>query len=58
VDELVAAIGMTEKALESHESGKIIAGMTALRKAGDAIEEHVSAEVWPLPTYGEMFFML
>jgi glutamine synthetase type III len=32
--------------------------MTALRKAGDAIEEHVSAEVWPLPTYGEMFFML
>jgi glutamine synthetase len=58
VDELVAAIGMTEKALEGHDSAKIIAGMTALRKAGDAIEEHVSAEVWPLPTYGDMFFML
>jgi glutamine synthetase len=58
VDELVAAIGMTEKALEGHDSARIIAGMTALRKAGDAIEEHVSAEVWPLPTYGEMFFML
>jgi glutamine synthetase len=57
VDELVAAIAQTEKALDSHESARIVAAMTALRKAGDALEEHVPADLWPLPTYGEMFFL-
>jgi glutamine synthetase len=58
VDELVAAIAQMEKALDGHESARILAAMTALRKAGDALEEHVPADLWPLPTYGEMFFLL
>ena len=58
VDELVAAIGMTEKALDGHESARIIAGMTAMRKAGDALEAHVPADLWPLPTYADLFFLI
>ncbi len=58
VDELVAAIGVLEKALDGHDSAKIFAAMADLRKAGDALEEHVSADQWPLPTYGDMFFLI
>jgi glutamine synthetase len=35
----------------------ILAGMTDLRKAGDALETMVADDLWPLPTYREMLFM-
>jgi glutamine synthetase len=31
--------------------------MKALRKASDELETLVDAEIWPLPTYGQMLFM-
>ncbi len=58
VDALVTAIGQMDKVLGSHDSAKIVAAMTALRQAGDALEEHVAYEQWPLPTYGDMFFLI
>jgi glutamine synthetase len=32
-------------------------GMKAVRKAADELETLVDAELWPLPTYGQMLFM-
>ncbi len=44
-----------EKATAYRDS--VAPAMKALRKAADELETLVDAEVWPLPTYGQMFFM-
>jgi glutamine synthetase len=36
---------------------KIVPAMAALRESGDAIENFVPADMWPLPTYREMLFI-
>ncbi|MCR4441400.1 MAG: glutamine synthetase III [Peptococcaceae bacterium] len=37
---------------------KVVAAMNALRSDGDMLETMIDAEIWPLPTYAEMLFML
>jgi len=36
---------------------KVIPAMTALREVGDALENIVPQNLWPLPTYREMLFV-
>lgn len=51
--------------LESHDplehatymKEKIIPLMKVLRSAGDELENHVSADLWPLPSYRELLFL-
>ncbi len=51
--------------LESHDpleharymKQKIIPLMEVLRAAGDELENHVSADLWPLPSYRELLFL-
>ena len=35
---------------------KILSAMSELRAAADALEGIVSAEYWPIPTYGDLLF--
>jgi len=37
---------------------KVFAKMLELRANGDALEKIIAAKYWPLPTYGEMLFIL
>jgi len=57
-----------QKALDHEENGdafkhakyfrdKVVPAMNALREAGDALENLVPQDIWPLPTYREMLFV-
>jgi glutamine synthetase len=57
-----------QKLLEHEENGdihkhakyfrdKVVPAMTALRETGDALENVVPQDTWPLPTYREMLFV-
>ncbi|HEX6644056.1 MAG TPA: glutamine synthetase III [Gemmatimonadales bacterium] len=41
----------------THINGKVKPAMEELRAAVDALEVHVAAELWPLPTYRELLFL-
>jgi glutamine synthetase len=41
----------------THINAKVKPAMEELRAAGDALEVHVAAELWPLPTYRELLFL-
>ena len=40
-----------------HFRSKVRPAMAALREAVDEIETHVSADMWPMPTYRELLFL-
>jgi glutamine synthetase len=58
IEDLVKAADDTEKAGQTHDAKKALAGMGSLRAAVDAIEGVVPHERWPMPSYAEMFFLL
>lgn len=41
-----------------HSRDALLPAMTAVRLAADALEDIVADDLWPLPTYQEMLFML
>ncbi|GAA1865102.1 glutamine synthetase III [Pseudonocardia ailaonensis] len=41
-----------------HAAAKLLPAMTAVREAADALEGVVADDLWPLPTYQEMLFIL
>jgi glutamine synthetase len=41
-----------------HAGEKLLPAMTAVREAADALESVVADDLWPLPTYQEMLFIL
>jgi glutamine synthetase len=41
-----------------HAAERILPCMDAVRGAADALEEMVADDLWPLPTYQEMLFIL
>ncbi len=57
IDELAAGIKSLEGALEAHSTDKMKEAMLETRKAADALEGLVPADLWPLPTYAEMLFL-
>jgi glutamine synthetase len=41
----------------THLRSKVRPAMAALREAVDEVESHVSADLWPMPTYRELLFL-
>jgi glutamine synthetase len=54
-DKLYKAVAALEKA---HGAEKLIAAMGKVRASADALETMVPDDIWPLPTYAEMLFMM
>lgn len=54
-DKLYKAVAALEKA---HGAGKLISAMTKVRASVDALEKMVPDDIWPVPTYAEMLFMM
>ena len=47
-----------EKAVHAHEADDTLEAMVNLRKSVDALENLVPANIWPLPSYAEMLFLM
>jgi glutamine synthetase len=69
IDELVAGIDALEAGLAGHGGDSTLAEarygcdtliprMAAVRAASDTLETMIADDVWPLPTYQEMLFIL
>ncbi|MBM4162824.1 MAG: glutamine synthetase type III [Lentisphaerae bacterium] len=58
INALLAACDTLEAVVKGHNSAKQIAAIGAVRDASDALENIVPESLWPLPGYGEMFFLL
>jgi len=62
VSELEGKVSDISKAPSTYEEAEksreeVLPAMVSVRKAADALEMLVDAEVWPLPTYAEMLFL-
>ena len=68
VSGLEASINALEEAMNHHHEGTIlqhakhyrdhvVTAMQAVRKVADQLEDNVSDDLWPLPTYQEMLFI-
>jgi glutamine synthetase len=55
---LAADAGHDALAEGQHARDALLPAMAAVRSAADALEEIVADDLWPLPTYQEMLFML
>ncbi|MBF0532378.1 MAG: glutamine synthetase III [Candidatus Omnitrophica bacterium] len=53
-----ADVAKLEAALAKSDTAKCKAGMETVRESIDALEGLVPSEIWPLPSYAEMLFML
>jgi len=58
LDGLVAGIAALESEIENGEPLEMLAAMETLRVSADELEGVVPDDVWPLPTYAEMLFMM
>jgi glutamine synthetase len=54
-EKLYKAVAALEKA---HGAEKMIAAMGKIRASADALEKMVPDDIWPIPTYVEMLFMM
>ena len=57
VDALLAGIQLLEKSLRKNIAKENVKAMEKVREAADALELIVPENQWPLPGYGEMFFV-
>lgn len=57
VEKLTQEIDKLEKAIDSGDSAAELAGMKGVRSVVDALERIVPDSQWPVPGYGEMFFV-
>jgi glutamine synthetase len=57
-DELAPDSGSTPLAEAQHARDGLLPAMTAVRAAADVLEGIVADDLWPLPTYQEMLFIL
>lgn len=55
---LSADTGHSALAEAQHAAAALLPAMSAVRSAADALEELVADDLWPLPTYQEMLFVL
>lgn len=58
VDFLIEAIEQLETAIEKKSSAESITAMNKVREYADFLETVVPDHQWPLPGYGEMFFLI
>jgi len=54
----LASVKKLDKAALGKDTTKIIEEMNSLRESVDGLEGVVPDEIWPLPTYAEMLFMM
>ena len=57
VDDLLAGIQLLKKSLRKNIAKENVKAMEKVREAADALELIVPENQWPLPGYGEMFFV-
>ena len=50
--------GHDAQAEAEHARDALLPAMTAVRTAADRLEEMVADDLWPLPTYQEMLYIL
>ena len=50
--------GKLETAVHAHDSNATLDAMSAMRTSVDALENLVPANLWPLPSYAEMLFLM
>ncbi|CAN5381542.1 glutamine synthetase III [soil metagenome] len=55
---LSAEVGHSALAEAEHARDALLPAMSAVRAAADVLEEIVADDLWPLPTYQEMLFIL
>jgi glutamine synthetase len=58
VEKSLAGIKKLEKAINSEKASEMITAMNELRTSVDALEGMLPAEIWPLPSYAEMLFLM
>jgi glutamine synthetase len=56
--DLLAAAEVLEAAIAAHKPEKMLAAMLTARAAADELETLVPGDLWPMPTYSQMLFML
>ncbi len=57
-ERLLASAGKLESAIEKGSAAEKILCMDALRKSADNIERLVPEDLWPLPSYADLMFMI
>jgi len=57
VENLTQEIEALEKAIDSNDTVTELEGMKNVRAVVDALERIVPDSQWPVPGYGEMFFV-
>jgi glutamine synthetase len=57
-EKALTSIKKLKKAIESGKTTDMITTMNALRESVDALEGLVPVDIWPLPSYTEMLFMI
>lgn len=57
VESLIQEIGNLEKAVENGNVAAELDGISGVRKFVDVLERIVPSSQWPVPSYGEMFFV-
>jgi glutamine synthetase len=57
-EDILGGIMKLEKALESDSSADVIREMNRLRESADELEALIPENIWPLPSYAEMLFLL
>jgi glutamine synthetase len=55
---LLAAADKLEAAIAAHEPARMLAALTTARAAADELETLVPGDLWPMPTYSQMLFVL
>ena len=57
-EDILEGIDKLEKALNGHSSSATIKGMNSLRVSVDELEAVIPDNMWPLPSYAEMLFLI
>ena len=57
-EDILEGIDNLEKALKSSSSSSVIKEMGSLRKTVDELEAVIPENIWPLPSYAEMLFLV
>ncbi|OPZ26788.1 MAG: hypothetical protein BWZ02_01880 [Lentisphaerae bacterium ADurb.BinA184] len=57
-DALLGRTKALEEALDGDDAEETLAAMARLRETADRLEGLLPAEIWPLPSYAEMLFMM
>jgi len=58
VDSASAISEKLDEAVHKHDSAATLDALVELRKAVDGLEALIPADIWPMPTYAEMLFLM